>query len=77
MSPAGRTAPRGRLANLTLDDWIARGREARGQAPRSGHARWEPAPGRPDQSPGLRRYGLRTLLLAGGATACGLRRRTR
>ena len=44
----GRTAPRWRQAELTLDDRIARGRDARGQAPRSGHARWEPAPGRPD-----------------------------
>ena len=44
----GRTAPRWRLADLTLDERIARGREARGQAPRSGHARWEPAPGRTD-----------------------------
>jgi len=44
----GRTAPRWRLADLSLDDRIARGRAARGEAPRSGHARWEPAPGRPD-----------------------------
>ena len=44
----GRTAPRWRLADLSLDDRIARGRAARREAPRSGHARWEPAPGRPD-----------------------------
>ena len=44
----GRTAPRWRLADLSLDDRIARGRAARRGAPRSGHARWEPAPGRPD-----------------------------
>jgi len=44
----GRTAPRWRLADLSLDDRIARGQAARGEAPRSGHARWEPEPGRPD-----------------------------
>ena len=44
----GRTAPRWRLADLSLEDRIARGRDARREAPRSGHARWDPAPGRPD-----------------------------
>ena len=44
----GRAAPRWRLADLSLDDRIARGQAARGEAPRLGHARWEPEPGRPD-----------------------------
>ena len=44
----GRTAPGWRLADLSLEDRIARGRAARRGSPRSGHARWEPAPGRPD-----------------------------
>ena len=44
----GRTAPGWRLADLSLEDRIARGRAARRESPRSGHARWEPAPGRPD-----------------------------
>ncbi|MDX6338066.1 MAG: hypothetical protein QOG05_5406 [Streptosporangiaceae bacterium] len=44
----GRTAPRWRLADLSLEDRITRGRAARRESPRSGHARWEPAPGRPD-----------------------------
>ena len=37
-----------RRQHLTVDDRLARGRAAREQAPRSGHGRWEPAPGRPD-----------------------------
>ena len=44
----GRTAPGWRLADLSLEDRIAWGRAARRESPRSGHARWEPAPGRPD-----------------------------
>ena len=44
----GRTAPGWRLADLSLEDRIARGRAARRESPRSGHARWESAPGRPD-----------------------------
>jgi hypothetical protein len=44
----GRTAPGWRLAGLSLEDRIARGRAARRESPRSGHARWEPALGRPD-----------------------------
>jgi uncharacterized protein (DUF2252 family) len=42
------TAPGWKLADLTLEDRVARGKDARRQSPRSGHARWEPAPGRPD-----------------------------
>jgi uncharacterized protein (DUF2252 family) len=37
-----------RRQHLTVDQRLARGRHARKQAPRSGHGRWEPAPGRPD-----------------------------
>ena len=37
-----------RRAHLTADERIARGRAARGAAPRSSHGRWEPAPDRPD-----------------------------
>jgi uncharacterized protein (DUF2252 family) len=37
-----------RRQHLTVDQRLARGRAARTQAPRSGHGRWEPAPGRPD-----------------------------
>jgi uncharacterized protein (DUF2252 family) len=37
-----------RRARLTVDERVARGRAARGQAPRSAHGRWEPAPDRPD-----------------------------
>jgi uncharacterized protein (DUF2252 family) len=43
-----RTAPRWKLADLSLDERIARGKAARRSSPRSGHGRWEPAPGRPD-----------------------------
>jgi uncharacterized protein (DUF2252 family) len=43
-----RTAPRWKLADLTLDERIARGKAARRASPRSGHARWQPSPGRPD-----------------------------
>jgi uncharacterized protein (DUF2252 family) len=34
-------------AHLAVDERMARGRAARGQAPRSAHALWEPAPDRP------------------------------
>ena len=34
--------------HLTAEQRVARGRAARGTAPRSGHGRWEPAPDRPD-----------------------------
>ncbi len=37
-----------RRQHLTADERTARGLAARNQAPRSGHGRWEPAPGRPD-----------------------------
>jgi len=37
-----------RRSHLTVDERMARGKTARGQAPRSAHARWVPAPGRPD-----------------------------
>jgi uncharacterized protein (DUF2252 family) len=37
-----------RRAHLTVDQRMARGREARRAASRSGHGRWEPAPDRPD-----------------------------
>jgi uncharacterized protein (DUF2252 family) len=47
-SGARRTAPRWKLADLTMDDRIARGKAARRDAPRSGHGRWEPSAGRPD-----------------------------
>jgi uncharacterized protein (DUF2252 family) len=40
--------PRWRLAELTLDERIARGKAGRQQAPRSSHAKWEPASARPD-----------------------------
>jgi uncharacterized protein (DUF2252 family) len=43
--PAG---PRWRLAELTLDERIARGKAGRQEAPRSSHAKWEPASARPD-----------------------------
>jgi uncharacterized protein (DUF2252 family) len=46
-----RTAPFAsawRRAHLTVDERVARGRTARGQAPRSSHGRWAPAPDRPD-----------------------------
>jgi uncharacterized protein (DUF2252 family) len=46
--PRRRTTPRWKLADLTLDDRIARGKAARGGAPRSAHGRWEPPAGRPD-----------------------------
>ena len=38
-----RTAPRWKLADLSLDERIARGKAARQSSPRSGHGRWEPA----------------------------------
>jgi uncharacterized protein (DUF2252 family) len=37
-----------RRAHLTADERVARGRAARGTAPRSSHGRWAPAPDRPD-----------------------------
>jgi len=37
-----------RRRHLTVDERIARGRAARGNAPRSSHGRWEPSPDRPD-----------------------------
>ena len=37
-----------RRKRLTVEDRIARGRAARRASPRSGHGRWQPAPGRPD-----------------------------
>jgi uncharacterized protein (DUF2252 family) len=37
-----------RRAHLTVEERVARGRAARGPAPRSSHARWSPAPDRPD-----------------------------
>ncbi len=37
-----------RRAHLTVDERVARGRAARGEAPRSSHGRWAPAPDRPD-----------------------------
>jgi hypothetical protein len=47
MSTAG-TSPAWRRRHLTVDERIARGKDARGQAPRRGHGQWEPAPDRPD-----------------------------
>jgi uncharacterized protein (DUF2252 family) len=43
-----RTSPARRRRHLTVDERIARGKDARRQAPRRGHGRWEPAPDRPD-----------------------------
>jgi hypothetical protein len=40
--------PTWRREHLTVEERVARGRTSRRQAPRSAHARWEPAPGRPD-----------------------------
>jgi uncharacterized protein (DUF2252 family) len=37
-----------RRSHLSVAERVARGRSARGTAPRSGHGRWEPAAGRPD-----------------------------
>jgi uncharacterized protein (DUF2252 family) len=37
-----------RRAHLTVDERVARGRDARKAAPRSSHGRWTPAPDRPD-----------------------------
>ena len=37
-----------RRAHLTVDERVARGRDARKEAPRSSHGRWTPAPDRPD-----------------------------
>ena len=45
---ASASMPTWRREHLTVEERVARGRTARRQAPRSAHARWEPAPGRPD-----------------------------
>jgi uncharacterized protein (DUF2252 family) len=37
-----------RRAHLTVDQRVTRGRSARGEAPRSSHGQWVPAPDRPD-----------------------------
>ncbi|HJY74260.1 MAG TPA: DUF2252 family protein, partial [Streptosporangiaceae bacterium] len=37
-----------RRRHLSVDERVARGRAARGQAPRSSHGPWQPAPDRPD-----------------------------
>src|SRR5580692_1489972 len=37
-----------RRAHLTVEERVARGRDARREAPRSSHGRWEPAADRPD-----------------------------
>jgi uncharacterized protein (DUF2252 family) len=37
-----------RRAHLTVDQRVARGKNARAEAPRSSHGKWEPAPDRPD-----------------------------
>ena len=37
-----------RRGRLTVEDRVARGRDARRDSPRSGHGRWQPAPDRPD-----------------------------
>ena len=47
-APRRPTAPQWKLADLTLEDRIARGKAARRDAPRSAHGRWEPPAGRPD-----------------------------
>ncbi len=41
-------APSWRRRHLTVDERMARGKEARGRAPRRSHGRWEPAADRPD-----------------------------
>jgi uncharacterized protein (DUF2252 family) len=41
-------APRWKVADLSLADRVARGKAARRVSPRSGHAAWKPAAGRPD-----------------------------
>ncbi len=45
---AGPFASSWRRMHLTAEQRVARGRAARGTAPRSSHGRWEPAPDRPD-----------------------------
>ena len=45
---AGPFASSWRRQHLSVDERVARGRAARGQAPRSSHGRWQPAPDRPD-----------------------------
>ena len=47
-APASTFASAWRRAHLTVDERVARGRDARKQAPRSSHGRWAPAPDRPD-----------------------------
>jgi uncharacterized protein (DUF2252 family) len=50
-------APSWRRRHLSVDERVARGRAARSIAPRSSHARFEAAPGRPDPIDVLRRQG--------------------
>jgi uncharacterized protein (DUF2252 family) len=50
-SPSDTTRPfasEWRRRHLTVDERIARGQDARKQAPRRSHGQWEPAPDRPD-----------------------------
>jgi uncharacterized protein (DUF2252 family) len=50
-SPAGATPPFAstwRRKHLTVPERVARGRDARSQAARTSHGRWQPAPDRPD-----------------------------
>ena len=47
-APASTFASAWRRAHLTVDERVARGRDARKEAPRSSHGRWTPAPDRPD-----------------------------
>ena len=42
-----RTPPK-KIVHLTKDERAAKGKAARAEVPRSSHASWEPAPGRPD-----------------------------
>src|ERR1700728_2628213 len=47
-APASTFASAWRRAHLTVDERVARGRDARKEAPRSSHGRWAPAADRPD-----------------------------
>ena len=47
-APPPSSASTWRRAHLTAEERIARGQAARSEVPRSAHARWEPAPDRPD-----------------------------
>ena len=47
-APQPSSASTWRRAHLTAEERIARGQVARSEVPRSAHARWEPAPDRPD-----------------------------